>query len=228
MNSAMEYAAMPDAWDYIKDYVHRSSDNAFDNLNNYEGAADRFTFYLDGIDQRANFFGASHLYQQNVGAGVQWFGGAEYVSRAHLTGLGADGSASQYTFALGSLLGGVWPVYDWRAAAGDALMNGGFATFRNLYNSGTNNPVAWDVAQLRNEQKLLQPIHEEYLSGFWLGLFRGASNIATNSDYLGLTSLAGLEQKQTMPGGVEILDYESRINYGCKLLGLHGQSACSP
>jgi hypothetical protein len=92
--------------------------------------------------------------------------GAEFVSRAGWTGLGADGNGSSYTFLLGSVLAGINApsIYEWRAEAGSALMNAGFRNFCNLHNKTINNVVAWDINQLMSEQKILQPMHEKYLT----------------------------------------------------------------
>ncbi|MDK7178073.1 hypothetical protein QP445_11575, partial [Micrococcus luteus] len=101
-------------------------------------------------------------YEQQIDSGVQWFGGADSVSRAAITGLGADGNLSYLSFAMGKTLGNP-PIYEWRKAAGYALIVGGFDNFKDLYNN-QQDPVAWDIKQLKNEQALLQPIHEKYLS----------------------------------------------------------------
>lgn len=42
-------------------------------------------------------------------------------------------------------------------------MAGGYENFKALYNRKVTDPVAWDINQLKNEQKILQPIHEECL-----------------------------------------------------------------
>lgn len=56
--------------------------------------------------------------------------------------LGADGNASNINFDLGWLLA---PVYSWRTAAGDALINGGFDNFKDLFNKVSADPLAWDI-----------------------------------------------------------------------------------
>ena len=83
--------------------------------------------------------------------------GAEDIWRRFLTGLGADGSGSSYTFLLGSVLAGINApsIYEWRVEAGSSLMNAGFSNFSNLYNKTINNVVAWDINQLMSEQKTL-------------------------------------------------------------------------
>ena len=83
-------------------------------------------------------------------------------------------------------------------------MTQGFNNFRHLYNN-RRNAIQWDIKQLRDEQTLLQPIHEKYLSG--ANLFRWASGQMT---------------------GVDILNYKSRIRYGCKLLGYTEKQGCKP
>lgn len=83
-------------------------------------------------------------------------------------------------------------------------MTKGFDNFKSLYNN-PQNAINWDIKQLQDEQKSLQSIHEKYLSNqSW---FRGASKLLT---------------------GVEILDYKSRIEYGCKLLGYSQEQGCKP
>lgn len=115
--------------------------------------------------------------------------GAEFVSRAGWTGLGADGSS--YTFLLGSVLAGINApsIYEWRAEAGSALMKAGFRNFCNLYNKTINNVVAWDINQLMSEQKILQPIHEKYLTERII--FRTASRIS-GLDIFGLCITSSL------------------------------------
>lgn len=149
--------------------------------------------------------------------GAQWYGGAEFVSRAPITGLGADGNGSQYTFLVGNLLA---DVYDWRDEAGKTLMNSGFDNFQSLYNQTVNEPVAWDINQLRSEQAILQPIHEKYLSD--ANLFTGLSQWLTNTDY------SPILDQQGMSGGIDILDESSRIRFGCKLMGYSAEQGCSP
>ncbi|WP_313055870.1 hypothetical protein [Pseudomonas lopnurensis] len=82
VNAAVKYVAMQEAWDVMNGDVSRSSVNLFDQLYNSEGAENWFSLYLNTIDNRADFFGASNQYEQNLGSGAQWFAGAEYVSRA--------------------------------------------------------------------------------------------------------------------------------------------------
>ena len=72
------------------------------------------------------------------------------------------------TFITGNILSNP-DLYTWRAEAGDAFMNGGFNNFKNAFNgkfTSSNATKAWDINQLRSEQKLLQPIHEKYLSDY--------------------------------------------------------------
>ena len=156
--------------------------------------------YVNTIDNRANFFGASNIYEQELGIGAGWYAGAEKVSRAPVTGLGADGSASYLNFATGWFLA---PVYDWRKAAGDALITSGFHNFKNLYNKVATDPVGWDTKQLKDEQAILQPIHEKYLGGS--SAFQRIADIMT---------------------GVDVLDYRSRVEFGCKLLGHSESQGC--
>src|SRR5450830_1696562 len=222
VNAATQYVAMKDAWNFMNGDVKRSSTDLFENIYNSPDAKVNFTAYYNTIDNRADFFAATNQYEKNIGSGTKWFGGADYVSRALLTGLGADGYASWFTFFAGSTLAGVnaTDIYTWRSTAGNALMSSGFSNFKNLYNNGATDPVAWDIAQLKNEQKTLQPIHEQFLSN--LSLFTDMSKFATNTDYFGVVGGNGIS------GGVDILDYKSRIEYGCKLLGYGEKQGCAP
>ncbi|YCH20101.1 hypothetical protein M1D96_13240 [Pseudomonas sp. D1-3] len=222
VSAATQYVAMREAWDLIKPDVTRSSEQTFDYIFNSPGASERFTTYYNSIDNRADFFGASDRYEQNVGSGAKWYGGAEFVSRARGTGLGVDGNLSYISFALGSLLANskAGSAYGWRAEAGEALMNTGFSNFKDLYNN-RQDAVAWDIKQLHSEQSLLQPIHEKYLKD--KTVFTGLSKIITNSDYV---ISKPLDSKSTQSGGVDILDYESRMRYGCKLLNYGVSQGC--
>ncbi|WP_274585780.1 hypothetical protein V9W64_05910 [Neisseria leonii] len=83
-------------------------------------------------------------------------------------------------------------------------MTQGFGNFKELYNNCPN-AVQWDIKQLGDEQALLQPIHDKYLSD--KDFFRSVSKAMT---------------------GVDILDYKSRIRYGCRLLGYTEQQGCKP
>ncbi|HCE6865205.1 TPA: hemagglutinin repeat-containing protein [Pseudomonas aeruginosa] len=206
VNAATQYIAMQDAWAILNGDVTRSSKNTFDYVYNSLGAESRFAFYYNTIDNRANFFGASDRYEQNAGSGAKWYGGAEDVSRRALTGLGADGYGSSYTFFAGALLAGinVRSIYQWRSEAGNSLMNSGFSNFSDLYSRNIDNVVTWDIHQLMSEQKTLQPVHEKYLTD--RVVFRAASKIS----------------------GVDILDYASRVRFGCKLLGYGEAQGCKP
>lgn len=85
--------------------------------------------------------------------------------------------------------------------------------------------MQWDIKQLHDEQTLLQPIHEKYLSN--ANLFRWVSNQMTDSKnrkYIG----GLIKEKQTQPSGIDILDKSSRIRYGCKLLGYTEKQGCKP
>ncbi|PMC14875.1 hemagglutinin [Oligella urethralis] len=205
--------------------VERSSKETFDYLYNQDESRENFLHYMNTIDNRADFFAASNQYEQQIGSGVQWFGGADFVSRAAVTGLGADGNLSYLSFAMGKTLGNP-PIYEWRKAAGDALIVGGFDNFKDLYNN-KQDPVAWDIKQLKNEQALLQPIHEKYLSD--QELFVDASQFIT-APVVGdiLSVIFKSDYPRSIEGGVNILDYESRISYGCKLLGYSEKQGCKP
>ena len=176
INVSIKYIAMPAAWKYMPTDVSRVAKEVFGYLYNSQGASTRFDKYFNTIDNRADFFAASNLYEQNLGSKARWFGGADFVSRAAITGLGADGEASYITFAAGKAAGNP-PIYEWRAAAGNTLIVNGFYNFRDLFNKKTN-PREWDIQQLKSEQKLLQPIHQKYLSNekIYLSLIKGATS----------------------------------------------------
>lgn len=229
VHSAIQYVAMTEAWELMNSDVSRSSHAVFDQLYNSQDAEKWFSLHLSSIDKRADFFGASDRYEQNIGSGAKWHGGAEFVSRAPLTGLGADGNASSYTFALGSLLAGwnAMDIYEWRAEAGNTLINAGFENFKELYNNGAD-PVRWDIKQLKDEQKALQSVHDRYLSD--KSLFVDVGKIFTNTDLvlLGAGNNIITSERQGLSGGIDISDYKSRIEYGCKLLGYSVLEGCAP
>ncbi|OAV01404.1 MULTISPECIES: hypothetical protein [Moraxella] len=225
ISSQIQYIAMQEAWSVMKSDVSRTSKQTFNYLYNTPNANTRFVNYFNTIDNRANFFAASNQYEKNLGVGARWFGGADKVSRAKFTGLGADGNLSYVTFGMGSVFSGnPKHIYDWRKEAGDALMKGGFNNFKHLYNNRPN-AMQWDIKQLRDEQVLLQPIHEKYLSD--KDKFRGFSSWMTDSENRKYTGKF-IEEEQTQPGGIDILDKSSRIRYGCKLLGYSEGQGCKP
>ncbi|SDU21849.1 DUF637 domain-containing protein [Pseudomonas orientalis] len=221
VSSAIKYTAIKDAWNVMHGDVERSSKNTFDYLYNTEEGKDSFVSYFNTIDNRANFFSASDTYEHQLGIGAKWFGGADTVSRAPITGLGADGNASYLTFGAGWALA---PVYDWRKAAGDALMAGGYDNFKALYDKKVTDPVAWDINQLKNEQAILQPIHEAYLQDH--KRFVELTKEATSVD--GFIKYIPFVETQRIEGGVDILDYKSRVKFGCKLLGYSASQGCAP
>lgn len=130
--------------------------------------------------------------------------------------LGADGNASYIIFGLGWLLA---PVYSWRTAAGDALINGGFDNFKDLFNKVSTDPVAWDINQLKTEQSLLQSIHERFLEGH--NIFQNIGRLSTDTS-IWPDSIVGAN------GGVSILGYKSRVEFGCKLLEYSKSQGCVP
>ncbi|NEN75600.1 hemagglutinin, partial [Pelistega sp. NLN82] len=188
-----------------------------------------FVHYFNTIDTRANFFGASNVYEQNQGSGAKWFEGAEKVSRACFTGLGADGCASYLSFYLAKIFSGNPDLYGWRKEAGDTLMKSGFTNFRELYNNKGINPMEWDIKQLKSEQSVLQPIHEKYLGEY--GVFRWGSQKAMDNNkgvklFNFFNNLFDLEKHKGIDGGVDILNQKSRIEYGCMLLGYTKEQGC--
>jgi len=84
-------------------------------------------------------------------------------------------------------------------------MNSGFDNFRNLHNGNFNDPVQWDISLLKNEQIMLQPTHEKYLKE--REAFRWVARKAEK---------------------VDLLDYVSRIKYGCKEMKHNGVQECAP
>lgn len=143
----------------------------------------------------------------------------EFISRAGLTGLGADGSGSWVTFGIGGALTGT-SVYEWRSDAGDTLMNSGFENFKSLYNQEVSDPLSWDINQIKTEQSVLQGVHEEHLSDN--ELFQFMSKTITNTD------ITPIDDAKGQSGGVDLLDYNSRIEYGCRLLGYGADQGCAP
>ncbi len=223
INLSIKYIAMPAAWKYMPTDVSRVAKEVFGYLYNSQGASTRFDKYFNTIDNRADFFAASNLYEQNLGSKARWFGGADFVSRAAITGLGADGEASYITFAAGKAVGNP-PIYEWRAAAGNTLMVNGFYNFRDLFNKKTN-PREWDIQQLKSEQKLLQPIHQKYLSNenIYLSLIKG---VTSNKIFSIIPN--PLDERKKIEDGINMLDYKSRIKYGCKLMGYSEKQGCKP
>lgn len=71
-----------------------------------------------------------------------------------------------------------------------------------------------------NEQKAPQPIHEKYLKG--RKFFNAVSKVMTNSDVINWS------EDQQINGGIEIIAYNSRIKYWCKLLGYGVNEGCKP
>ncbi|SET27177.1 hemagglutinin repeat-containing protein [Thorsellia anophelis] len=126
-----------DARDLLGDRFY-SSNNTLNILYNGQDAKALISERVESIDNRADFFGMNDYYFDELGIPIKWYGEAEKVSRACLTGLGATGCGSEYTFEL----------YDWaldadldawRAEAGKKIMEGGFNNFSNLYNLSNGN-----------------------------------------------------------------------------------------
>jgi filamentous hemagglutinin len=138
---------------------------------------------------------------------VKWFGAAEDVSRTFWGGLGADGEGSWFSFLVGSILAfdHAPEIYEWRKVAGDTLLKAGYPNFQDLYTIGTDNPIQWDIGQLQNEQKSLQDVHVKYL-----------------------TERETFRDKIKQFKEVDILDYASRVQYGCKIFGLSEKQGCKP
>ncbi|MFV8192909.1 DUF637 domain-containing protein [Acinetobacter soli] len=156
---------------------------------------------INDIDLRADFFSAMY-----AKTGAEWFKVANQTSRAAFTGLGAEGNFSSLTFGIGNLIS-TSDAYAWRDEAGAALMKGGFKNFKELYEGKVNDINAWNIKQLREEQLLLQSIHEKYFANYqwkpmvWI-------------------------PEVTMQ--VNLLNYNSRIQYGCKKMGYTVSQGCTP
>lgn len=109
-------------------------------------------------------------------------------------------------------------LYKWRDEARTVLLNAGFENFRDLYNGNVSDAAEWDRTQLKSEQAALQPIHEKYLSDRdvfnWLTRKLTDSNVEFN---IGIAP--GADKKQTTPGGIDMLNENSRVNFGCELTG---------
>ena len=181
-----------------------SSKRVLDILYNGKNAENNFLSRVPDIDSRANFFGANDSYYDGKGVDIRWFGGAEDVSRSCITGLGANGCLSYATFGMSKILGNP-DIYGWRSEAGNTLIKDGYSNFKSLYNGQYSNPKNWDIQQLRKEQESLQPVHEKYLKDY--PLFRNVSEKISD---------------------VDILNKDSRIEYGCKLLGYDKAQGCKP
>lgn len=74
-----------------------------------------------------------------------------------------------------------------------------------------------------NRCQTTKPIHEKYLSGH--DTFLGLSKYMTDSDR-GAGDLP--VDVPGISGGVDILDYKSRVEFGCKLLGYNASQGCVP
>jgi len=60
--------------------------------------------------------------------------------------------------------------------------------------------------------------------------FRTISNIFTDTSIpvLGAGSNPLTDEKQGMPGGINILDEDSRVKFGCKLMDYSEAQGCKP
>ena len=101
-------------------------------------------------------------------------------------------------------------------------MNAGFEKFRNLYNNRNANPISWDIELLKKEQSVLQKTHEKYLNKKYI--IESIKYITDSDNDLPLVN----KEKQQTQGGLDVLDINSRIRYGCKLLGYTEQQGCKP
>lgn len=194
----------------IKDR-NSSSKNTLNIIYNTSNAKNLIDKRVESVDDRANFFSTNDYYYNVNNIDIRWFGAAENVTRAPITGLGADGNLSWVTFWGGYVLtGGPFSsggtVYEWRDEAGQALMHGGFDNFSNAFKGNYTSTQSWDINQLKSEQKLLQPIHEKYLKDG--GLIRRGAQIFNQ-----------------IPN---VKSYEDRVEFGCKSMGYSGKNGCKP
>ncbi len=181
---------------------------AYDTLTtlyNGQSANQLFLTRIADIDTRADFFATNHQYFQTTDMPVRWFGASEYISRRCLLGLGAEGCGSKATFAIAKTLTNP-QLNEWRQAVGDSILLQGFPYFKALFNQARHtehhspymiaNARQWDIAQLIREQHIVQVQHQKYLSNY--------------PNFIRLSRLMG---------GVDLLDKNARIAYGCQLLG---------
>ncbi len=168
--------------------------NIFKDTNNWYGM-------INDIDLRADFFSAMY-----AKTGAEWFRVANETSRKAIVGLGAEGELSSLTFKAGNFIS-TTNAYDWRSEAGKALMEGGFNNFKKLYDGKVTDVVAWNISQMQQEQKLLQPIHEKYFS---------------DKSWKPMVWIPQLFMN------VNLLDYGSRIEYGCRKMNYTAAQGCKP
>lgn len=166
--------------------------NIFKDTNNWYGM-------INDIDLRADFFSAMY-----AKTGAEWFRVANETSRKAIVGLGAEGELSSLTFKAGNFIS-TTNAYDWRSEAGKALMEGGFNNFKKLYDGKVTDVVAWNISQMQQEQKLLQPIHEKYFS---------------DKSWKPMVWIPQLFMN------VNLLDYRSRIEYGCRKMNYNAAQGC--
>lgn len=221
INLATEYVSMKDAWEIMDKDVSRSSQSLFDYLYNSHNSKERLAKYFNTATKRGNFYEASDNYEKKLGAGVNWFHAAEFTTRSPLTGLGGGGFfTSAAPFFIGNLGA---PLYRWRDEGSSAVLTTGFENFKNLYNNKKTNPIEWDINTLKLEQSMLQPIHEKHL-----GSRRKLLNLINTITDSEKSISRILDEKQKIEGGIDVLDKNSRIKYGCKLLGYTEKQGCKP
>lgn len=182
-----------------------SSNNILNIIYNTPKANELINDRVKSVTDRANFFGTNNYYFNQNNVPTKWFGVAEKTSRIFL---GADGYGGSYVFGAGNIVAN--PLSDkslnnWRAEAGNALMDKGFNNFKDLYNGNYSSVKQWDIKQLKEEQNLLQPIHEKYLNKN--GLIDSMGKPVTNGS---------------------ILKYKDRMNYGCGEMGYKANDGCKP
>ncbi|MBS9780403.1 MAG: hypothetical protein KGV51_07235 [Moraxellaceae bacterium] len=185
------------------------SNDILSTLYNGRNAKQLFLMRIADIDTRADFFATNHYYFQTTDMPVQWFGASEYISRRCLLGLGAKGCGSKVTFSIAKTLTNP-QLNEWRQAVGDSILLQGFPYFKALFQQAQpvknhspliiKNAKQWDIAQLTREQNTAQAQHQKYLPNYpkFIRLSKAIS-------------------------GVDLLDKNSRINYGQQLLKHHYQ-----
>lgn len=83
-----------------------SSENTLNIIYNSPNAKNLINKRAQSVDDRANFFSTNDHYYNVNHIDIRWFGAAEDVTRAPITGLGADGNLSWTTFGVGYVFTG--------------------------------------------------------------------------------------------------------------------------
>ncbi|MEG1708610.1 MAG: DUF637 domain-containing protein [Acinetobacter sp.] len=219
-NSMLKLALDYSSSDYWNSYIPTTS-NALNNLkldqirtretilSNIFKSPDIFYKAVNDIDTRADFFSAMYLK-----TGAKWFKLAEEVSRGPLSGipfygaevtnmsLGVLNNMNSLMFTTNKDFNKPYSetLKKWRSEAGKNIMSLGYNDFKNIYiNHNEIDVNQWSINRLVSEQVALQPIHEKYIPQFAPGM---------------------IEIMQIVGGTKNLLDPQSRIDTGCKAMGL--------